>query len=127
MIRMKKKNSLFCAVTFFILFASQLVFAQEKTASMLYDEGLEFQNQENWYQASQLYMEALQKNPVYGDVWFHLAQCSYQLGEYDLVLEQLAQAELYSKDDSSINNLKGMTYIALGNFGDARLIFEGII
>lgn len=124
---MKKKNSLFCAVTFFILFASQLVFAQEKTASMLYDEGLEFQNQENWYQASQLYMEALQKNPVYGDVWFHLAQCSYQLGEYDLVLEQLAQAELYSKDDSSINNLKGMTYIALGNFGDARLIFEGII
>lgn len=101
--------------------------AAEKTASDFYNEGLASQNNENWYEASQHYMEAIQKNPVYSDAWFHIAQCSYQLGEFDLVLSQLDEAEKYAKDDNAINNLRGMTLVAMQNFSEARKIFEKIL
>lgn len=101
--------------------------AAEKTASDFYNDGLASQNNENWYEASQHYMEAIQKNPVYSDAWFHIAQCSYQLGEFDLVLSQLDEAEKYAKDDNSINNLRGMTLIAMQKFPEARKIFEKIL
>ena len=120
-----KKNKV---LSFFVLGLFAFTgFAQEKNAAALFNQAVDAQYQEDWYQASQLYMEALQKNPDYGEAWFHLSECTYQLGEYDLVLEQLAEAEKYSRDDSSINNLKGMTYIALARFSDARKVFEDII
>lgn len=122
----KKSRALVLSVLFCFLFSAE-IFSQTKTASQLYEQGLEAQNEENWYEASQYFMEAIQSNSVYGDAWFHLAQCSYQLGEYDLVLLQLEEAEKFAKNDSSINNLKGMTYIALCRFNDARKIFESII
>ena len=101
--------------------------AAEKTASVCYNEALQAQNEEKWYEASQHFMEAIQKNPVYGDAWFHLAQCSYQLGEFDLVLTQLDEAEKYAKDDNAINNLRGMTFIAMQQFDKAREIFQKIL
>lgn len=122
-----KKNSRILTVLLAIFFSYSFVFAAEKTAVQFFDAGLEAQTKENWYIASQSYMEAIQQNPVYGDAWFHLAQCSYQLGEFDLVLIQLDEAEKYSKDDNSINNLRGMTFIAMGNFSEARTIFEKIL
>lgn len=102
-------------------------FASEKTAAVHFQEGLVAQNNEEWYEASQYYMEAIQKNPDYGDAWFHLAQCSYQLGEFDLVLTQLDEAERYARDDNSISNLRGMTCIAMQKFADARKIFEAVL
>ena len=56
-----------------------------------------------------------------------MAQCSYQLSEFDLVLEQLEQAEKFAKNDNAINNLRGMTYIAMGKFDEARKVFLDII
>lgn len=123
---MKSLNKKLVAGAIFAALAGN-VFAAEKTASQYYQEGLFDQNEENWYEASQHYMEAIQKNPVYGDAWFHLAQCSYQLGEFDLVLTQLEEAEKYAKDDNTINNLRGMTYIAMQQFDNARKIFEKIL
>ena len=125
----RKKTSirilLFCA--FCICFAGAPSFCAEKTASSFFDEGLSAQNDENWYAASQHFLEAVQTNPVYADAWFHLAQCSYQLGEFELVLTQLDEAEKYAKDDTALQNLRGMTYIALGKFSEARTIFEHIL
>ena len=92
---MKKTKTLVTAV-FLALFSITQLFAQEKTAVELFSLAEKAENLEKWYEASQFYMECLQKNPVYGDAWFHLAQCSYQLGEFDLVLEYLENAEKYS-------------------------------
>lgn len=118
-------TALLCAFVFAT--ANSVVFPAEKNAASLFDEGLAAQNDENWYAASQYFMESLQENPVYADAWFHLAQCSYQLGEFDLVLTQLEEAEKYAKDDTAVLNLRGMTYIALENFSGAREIFERIL
>ena len=121
---LNKKVSVALAAVFV---CGRICAAAEKTASDYYNEGLASQNNENWYEASQHYMEAIQKNPVYSDAWFHIAECSYQLGEFDLVLSQLDEAEKYAKDDNSINNLRGMTYIAMQQFVEARKIFEKIL
>lgn len=121
---LNKKISVALAAAFV---SGQILAAAEKTASDYYNEGLASQNNENWYEASQHYMEAIQKNPVYSDAWFHIAQCSYQLGEFDLVLSQLDEAEKYAKDDTAINNLWGMTCIAIQQFDEARKIFEKIL
>ena len=122
---MKKKIKFIAAAVFFALSSSG--FALGKSAVELYDEGLTEENNEQWYMASQKYMEAVQLNPVYADAWFHLAKCSYQLGEYELVLSQLEEAQKYAKNESSIFNLRGMTFIALERFADARKVFEDVL
>lgn len=126
---MIKTNNFYfiCFFLFFSILFSYNSFAIEKTASQYFDEGLQSQNDENWYIASQYFIEATQANPSFSDAWFHLAQCSYQLEEFELVLSQLDEAEKYSKEDTSINNLRGMTFIALGKFSNARTIFEKVL
>ena len=109
------------------VFIGNSVFAQKKTALDLYQCGLDEQNNENWYLASQHFLEAINENPSYSDAWFNLARCSYMLGEYDLVLQQLEEAEKYSREDAALENLRGMTFIALERFSDARKIFENIL
>lgn len=123
---MRKTKAFVSAFCFFLLPVFS-VFSQEKTPVELYHLAEEAESRENWYEASQYYMESLQKNPVYGDAWFHLACCSYQLGEFDLVLNYLDNAEKYAKDDSGILNLRGMTLISMGKFSEARSIFQKIL
>ena len=103
------------------------VFPAQKSAQDYFNDGLEAQNNENWYKAAESYQEALQKNPAYADAWFNLASCTYQIGEYDLALSHLQSAEKYSRSYSKVQNLKGMIYIALGRFDEARLIFGEIL
>lgn len=123
---MKKNKCILIILQLLILSAFSLQ-AEEKTSVELYQLAEEAKNQEKWYEASQYYMECIQKNSVYGDAWFDLAYCTYQLGEFDLVLNYLENAEKYSKDDSTILNLRGMTYISMGKFNDARTIFQKIL
>ncbi len=112
-----------------ILFSviSASFYGQTKSVASFFNDGVKAQNSEKWYEASQNFMEVLKINNAYSDAWFHLAQCSYQLSEFDLVLEQLEQAEKFAKNDNAINNLRGMTYIAMGKFDEARKVFLDII
>jgi len=104
------------------------VSAQQKlSVSQLYGAGIQAQSDEDWYTASQLYLEALQTNPSYGDAWFHLAQCTYQLGQYDLALQYLDTAEKYARSNTDIQNLRGMCFISLNRLNDARNTFTGVL
>ena len=98
-----------------------------KSASQFYEEGLQAQNDEDWYTASQQYLEALQANPGYGDAWFRLAQCTYQLGQYDLALRYLDSAEKYARGNTGVQDLRGMCFIALGRLSDARNMFNTVL
>ncbi len=113
-------------ISVFLLLASGGFFAAQGASSFFKDGNAEFEK-ENWYLASQHFLEAVNENSAYGEAWFRLAECSYMLGEYDLVLSQLSQAEKYLRDDSAVENLRGMTCIALERFSEARLIFEKIL
>ena len=107
--------------------ARPLFAAESKNVLKLYNEAVELQNDENWYTASQYFIEVVNSNPAFSDAWFRLADCSYHLGEYDLAFQYLESAEKYEKDRSEIKNLKGMILLALGRTEDARQIFNEVL
>ena len=106
---------------------SPLSAADSKNTLRLYNEAVELQNDENWYTASQYFIEVVNSNPAFSDAWFRLADCSYHLGEFDLAFQYLESAEKYEKDKSEIKNLKGMILLALGRTDEARQIFNEVL
>ena len=106
---------------------SPLSAAESKNVLKLYNEAVELQNEENWYTASQYYIEVVNSNPAFSDAWFRLADCSYHLGEFDLAFQYLESAEKYEKNKSEIKNLKGMILLALGRTDEARQIFNEVL
>lgn len=122
---MKKSFSLAAVAVVSCIIAAAPLSAQ--SALNYYNQGLSYQDREDWYGASESFHEALQANPVYGDAWFHLAQVTYELDDFNLVLSYLDQADKYAKGRTDILNLRGNTYIALGRLADARTAFETVL
>ena len=114
--------AVFCGIFCFPVFA-----AGTKNTLKLYNDAVELQNDENWYTASQYFIEVVNDNPAFSDAWFRLADCSYHLGEFDLAYQYLESAEKYEKNKSEIKNLKGMILLALGRTEEARQIFNEIL
>lgn len=103
------------------------VFSAPKSALNLYNKGIECQNNEDYYEASQYFMEAVNMNPAFSEAWFKLSDSYYRLGDFDLALQYLESAEKYEKNNSDIQNLKGMILLAIGNTEEARKIFLDIL
>ena len=99
------------------------------TASVLdnYILGLSLQQEESFYSASQYYLEVVAQNPAFTDAWFRLAECSYKLGEFDLALQYLDNAQKYEKNNTAIQNLRGMVLVSLGRIDEGRAIFNDIL
>lgn len=97
------------------------------TAAELYDVGLEFYSEKNWWQASEKFQEALQKNGSYSDAWFMLARCSYEMNQFDLALEYIDKAQKFAGEKSEYINLKAFCYISTGNFGEAEKLFNTVL
>lgn len=122
--KINRSMILFCI----LIAAGSLCFAaQNKTALSLYEKGVSEQISGNFYAAVDSFTEALQINENYGDAWFHLAQCTYELGEFDLALDYTLKAETYSRNFSEIRNLRALAYISLGQLKEAREVFEKVL
>ncbi|MBP3742627.1 MAG: tetratricopeptide repeat protein [Treponema sp.] len=121
---MNKKTVVFLT----LLLAASLIYAQKaKTPKELYNQAFEYESEENWYDASQYYLEVVKENPAYSDAWFRLSNCCYRLGEYDLAFQYLENAERYEKSNASIQNMKGMILLSLGRIEDASQIFNEVL
>ena len=70
-----------------------------------YNLGVKAQGDESYYTASQYYLEVVAQNPAFTDAWYKLAECSYKLGEFDLALQYLENAEKYEKENRRIKNV----------------------
>lgn len=117
-------------IIFFFLFLisiSSVFGVEKKSAIQIYNKAREYENQENWYSASQYYMEVVEINPAYSDAWLRLADCTFKLGEYDLAASYLENAEKYEKNNSEVKNLKGMILLALGKNKEAKELFLQIL
>lgn len=120
-----KKNKIFFVVFVVAVVFANCVFAQNATS--LYESGLSAKDDGDWYAASQFFIEATKANPSYGDAWYELAETTYFLGQYDLVLSYLDTAERYKRGSSIIQNLRGLTFIALGRTNEARSVFNSVL
>lgn len=118
------KKNLVLALVFCLISGS--VFAAGNTLD-LYNKGLSCQEDENFYQAQQYYLEVVSANPAFSDAWYRLAECCYKLGEFDLGLQYLSSAEKYEKNNSRVQNLKGLIYISMGKLDDAKKIYSDIL
>ena len=113
--------------TILIFSACACLFAQVPKARQFYESGLRKQQRYDLYGAAEDFQEALQINPSYGDAWFHLAQVSYELDDYNLTQSYLDNAEKYSRDNMEILSLRGQVCISQGRLDDARAIFEAML
>lgn len=126
-IKKMMKNKSFLVSAIFLLAGGLLSAAPSALVLERYNQGLQAQANESFYEASQYYLEVTAQNPAFTDAWYKLAECSYKLGEFDLALQYLENAEKYEKNNLAIQNLKGMVYVSLGRIDDGRSIFNDIL
>jgi len=113
---------------FFLIFSLSFPsFTQNLGALKLFDRGLQKENAEDYYGASEDYQQALQANPSYGEAWFHLAQVTYAIEDFSLALTYVEEADRHAKNRTDIQNLKGLILIALGRLDEARTVFNEIL
>ncbi len=112
-----------CAAAFF---CAAEIFAQTRNAQRLFAQGIEAEDERDWWAASEKFQAAVRANPAYADAWFHLAKCLYQMQSFELALQHLQNAKKYSPERTDILNLEGMSLISLGRFDDAEKIFSQI-
>ncbi len=81
----------------------------------------------DWYGAIDDFQAALRLNPSYGDALGGLAECYYQLGEYDQALQYVLKAEVFRKGDNALVDLEGFIRLALSDVAGARKRFEAVL
>lgn len=121
---MKKTNKI-CGVIAAILITTTLWAAE--TAASAFKKAQNYQAQENWYKAIEMYQQAVKKNKSYGEAYFGMAQCSYALEQYNLVLTYLESAGKYLKNRTDLLNLRGFALIGLGETEQAKTVFETVL
>lgn len=123
---MSKRNRFFCVLLILSL-SSQVFCNSKKSVKQIFDEAVEYQQDDNWYAAAQNYLEVVNINPAFSEAWFNLANCSYKLEEFDLALNYLQNAEKYEKNNPKVQNLKGLILLALGEKQSAFEVFNQVL
>lgn len=122
-----KKFAVCLVLAAFFANLSPVFSADNKNVYQIYNEGNSFQADENYYTAQQYYLEVVKLNPAFSEAWFKLAECSYKLGEFELALNYLTNAEKYEKNNSKYLNLKGLILLSLDRLDEGRQIFNEIL
>ncbi|MGP1594556.1 MAG: tetratricopeptide repeat protein [Treponema sp.] len=107
-----------------LLWVNLMVFADPIS---LFEKGKELQYRENWYEAIELYQEALKENPAYNAVYYSLAECFYALAEYDQALVYIEKARLYTPKNVDTENLYAFILIGLGKIREAAQTFSAVL
>jgi len=120
---MKKQYKAWILILFW---SSGFLFAQS-SASALYERGRQSMVEENWYAATEHFIECLRLNPAHADATSALADCYYELGEFDQALVWVRKARTLSRNDTSLTNLEAFILIALGRLDEASTIVNQVL
>jgi len=101
--------------------------AQPATALGFYARAEERRFAEEVYGAIDDYMAALALNPSYGEALAGLAECYYELEEYDQALSYATKAAVYRKGDRGLVDLEGFIRLGLGDLEGARARFDSVL
>jgi tetratricopeptide (TPR) repeat protein len=88
--------------------------------------GEKFRFAEDWYSAIDDYLAATAQNPSYGEAYIGLAECYYELGEYDQALSYVRKAAPFRRGDTELANLEGFVRVGLGDLKGARAAFDSV-
>ncbi|GMO45767.1 MAG: tetratricopeptide repeat protein [Termitinemataceae bacterium] len=113
----------------FIFFFCALIFclsAQNRDVAYYYNQGRESMSNEDWYSATEDFLECIKINPSYAGAHFSLAECYYELAEYDEALNYVRGARRLARLDMNIANLEASILIAVGNLAEAEALIKEV-
>ena len=93
----------------------------------LYRSGMELLARGETYRAVDAFMAAVASNPSYADAWAGLAECHYELGEYDRAIAYVSEAARFGPLTPAILNLHAFSLIGVGRIDDSRVLFEQVL
>ncbi|MDR0707202.1 MAG: tetratricopeptide repeat protein [Treponema sp.] len=110
-----------------ILFAATgVLYAQAAQApasvSSYYNQGRAFMVEEDWYSASEALLECLRLSSAHVEATAALAECYYNLGEFDEALVWVRKARVLARGNTALANLEAFVLIALGQLDAASQV-----
>jgi tetratricopeptide (TPR) repeat protein len=96
-------------------------------AAALYEQGRAFMAEENWYSASEAFLDCLRLNPAHAEATAAIAECYYELNEFDEALSWVRKARVLARNNTAIANLEAVSLIALGRLDAAAAIIAEIL
>ncbi|MDR2966204.1 MAG: tetratricopeptide repeat protein [Treponema sp.] len=125
MLKIRLLIFLFCIFTIMILPVN--VVAQQNTAANHYERGRHFMAEENWYSAVESFLECFRLNPAHAQAVAALAECYYELAEFDEALAWVRRARQLSRGNMAAANLEVFTLIALGQLDAASTLVAEVL
>ncbi|MDR1238548.1 MAG: tetratricopeptide repeat protein [Treponema sp.] len=98
-----------------------------QTAPDHYNRGREAMAVEDWYAAAEAFIEALRLNPAHAEASAALAECYYELGEFDEALVWTGKARSLARGSMALANLEAFTLIALGRLDAASVVIGEVL
>jgi len=96
-------------------------------AAALYEQGRAFMAEEDWYSASEAFLDCLRLNPAHAEGTAALAECYYELSEFDEALSWVRKARVLARGNASVANLEAVSLIALGRLDAAAAVIAEVL
>jgi len=122
---MKYKKFLAAAVLFIAGFS--FTAAQSANPVQLYERGLVSMAAEDWYTAAESFIECLRQSPGHAEATAALAECYYELGEFDEALAWVQRARTLARGNMALANLEAFIYIAMGRLDEASYVIGDVL
>jgi tetratricopeptide (TPR) repeat protein len=91
-------------------------------AESYYNQGRAFMVEEDWYSASEVLLECLRLRQVHVEATAALAECYYNLGEFDEALVWVRKARVLARGNVTLANLEAFILIAEGQLDAASSV-----
>lgn len=128
---MMRSEPLFRAVLFCFLLVSSSLFSQsrlsEGSAVFHYEQGRQYMAAEDWYSAAEALLECLKLSPAHAEATASLAECYYELSEYDEALSWVRKGRTLARGNLALANLEAVILIALGQLDGAAGVISDIL
>jgi len=120
-----------CYMWFLIIlpafFPVNLAAQPQRSAAAYYEMGRNYMADENWYSAVESFIECTRINPAHAEGTAALAECYYELAEFDEALVWVKKARTLARANMSVANLEVFTLIALGRLDAASALVSDIL
>jgi tetratricopeptide (TPR) repeat protein len=113
-----------------LLLCSALAFPRglaAQTPEAYYGQGRSSMAAEDWYAAAEAFLEALRINPAHAEANAALAECYYELGEFDQALTWVRKARALARGNMALANLEAFTLTALGRLDAASAVIGEVL
>jgi tetratricopeptide (TPR) repeat protein len=101
--------------------------AQSGTPAFYYNQGRSYMAGEDWYSAAESLLECIRLNPAHAEGNAALAECYYELGEFDQALSWVRKARALARGNMDLANLEASVLIALGRLEGAAAIIAEVL